>query len=212
MGRGVTLSLATIEAALYAALEPLVTNVTTGTTEARPFAMLGRFAGEFDPKEIREVCSQYPALLLAFAGEQSVRTVRTLAGDAEDRGTSTWTVYVCVEDPAAIDDATVGTTARPGGLRLVDAVEGVLNGLLIPGTWMNQRLRSAGTREMLIRRGVVYIWAVAFDVMRALPQVTPADTSVDLDEIAGDVNLEDTLNDDNPDNPRVQFVADTTEA
>lgn len=207
-----TLSLADIDDALYTALSALVINVSTGTTAQRPFAMLGRFAGEVDDKELREVCSQYPALLLAFAGEQSVRTVRTLAGDAEDRGTSSWVVYVCVEDPAAIDDATVGTVDRPGGMRLVDAALGVLNGLLIPGTWMNQRLRTAGAREVLIRRGTVYVWAIAFDVMRALPQVTPADTSVDLEEIAGDVNLEDTLNDDNPGNPVVQFVADTAEA
>lgn len=204
-----TLSLATIEAALFAALEPIVTNVTTGPTEARPFAMLGRFAGELGENEIREVCSQYPALLLAFGGEQSVRTVRTLAGAAEDRGTSAWTVYVCVEDPRAIEDGTIGSTAAPGGLRLIDAAETVLNGLLIPGTWMNQRLRTAGAREALIRRGVVYVWAIAFDVMRALPQVTPADDSVDLEEVAGDVNLVDTLNDDSPGNPVVQFIADT---
>lgn len=204
-----TVSLADADSAVHTALSALLTNDSAGPTEARPFALVGRFAGTLGENEIREVCSAYPAALLAFGGESTSRTVRTLAGDAEDRGTLGWTVYVAAEDPAAIDDGTIGTTARPGGLRLVDAVLGVLSGLLIDGAWMSNRLRCTGTREALIRRGVVYVYAIGFELLRALPQVTPPDTSVDMTEIRGDVNLADTLNDDDPDNPRVQFVADT---
>ena len=204
-----TVPLATADDALYTALSTLLTNDPNGPTEAHPFACVGRFAGALGENEIREVCSAYPAALLAFGGETTTRTVNTLAGDAEDRGVLGWTVYVAVEDPAAIDDGTIGTAARPGGLRLVDAVIGVLSGLLIDGAWMNRRLRCTGTREALIRRGVVYVYAIGFELLRALPEVTPADTSVDMTEIRGDVNRADTLYDDNPDNPRVQFVAAT---
>lgn len=213
-----SLTLADVDGLLYTALSGLLINVTTGTTEARPFATVGRYAGSLDETSVREVVTQYPAALLAYEGETVTRTVNTLAGDAEDRGLNAWTVYVCVEDARAIDDGTVGSAAAPGGLRLVDAVLGVLNGLLIATTgaqpqtaWMDRRLRCVGTREALIRRGVVYVYAVGFEVARALPQVTPADDSVELAEVRGDVNLVDTLSDDDPQNPVVQFIADTTE-
>lgn len=213
-----SLTLADVDGLLYTALSGLLINVTTGTTEARPFACVGRFAGSLDETSVREVVTQYPAALLAYEGETVTRTVNTLAGDAEDRGLNAWTVYVCVEDARAIDDGTVGSASAPGGLRLVDAVLGVLNGLLIATTgaspqtaWMDRRLRCVGTREALIRRGVVYVYAVGFEAARALPQVTPADNSVELLEVRGDVNLVDTLNAHNPQNPVVQFIADTEE-
>ena len=215
-----TLSLADVDGLLYTALSALLINVTTGTTAARPFACVGRFAGSLDETSVRKVVTQYPAALLCYEGETVTRTVNTLAGDAEDRGLNAWVVYVCVEDARAIDDGTLGSTTAPGGMRLVDSVLGVLNGLLLIATdgstvstastaWMDRRLRCVGTREALIRRGVVYVYAIGFEAARALPQVTPADTSVDLLEVRGDVNLVDTLNDDSPQNPVVQFIADT---
>ena len=212
-----TLSLADVDGLLYTALSPLLINVTTGTTAARPFACVGRFAGSLDETSVREVVTQYPAALLSYEGETVTRTINTLAGDAEDRGLNAWVVYVCVEDARAIDDGTLGSTTAPGGMRLVDSVLGVLNGLLLTATdgstvstaWMDRRLRCVGTREALIRRGVVYVYAIGFEAARALPQVTPADTSVDLLEVRGDVNLVDTLDDDSPSNPVVQFIADT---
>ena len=215
-----TLSLADVDGLLYTALSALLINVTTGTTAARPFACVGRFAGSLDETSVREVVTQYPAALLCYEGETVTRTVNTLAGDAEDRGLNAWVVYVCVEDARAIDDGTLGSTTAPGVMRLVDSVLGVLNGLLLTATdgstvstvstaWMDRRLRCVGTREALIRRGVVYVYAIGFEAARALPQVTPADTSVDLTEVRGDVNLVDTLNDDSPSNPVVQFIADT---
>ena len=213
-----SLTLADVDGLLYTALSGLLINVTTGTTEARPFATVGRYAGSLDETSVREVVTQYPAALLAYEGETVTRTVNTLAGDAEDRGLNAWTVYVCVEDPRAIDDGTIGTATAPGGLRLIDAVLGVLNGLLIVTTgasaataWMDRRLRCVGTREALIRRGVVYVYAVSFEAARVLPQVTPDDTSVALLDVRGDVNLVDTLDDDDPENPVVQFIADTAE-
>lgn len=204
-----TLSLADTDAALYTALSALQVNDSNGPTTVRPFAIVGRYAGPLDDEGIREACAQYPAAMLAFGGEQVTRTVNTIGGDAEDRGLCRWTVYVAVEDVRAIDDGTVGAAAAPGVYRLTDAVLGALSGLPLDGAWFDRRLRCTGTREALTRRGVVYVYAVDFEAMRALPQVKPADTSVALVEIAGDVNLTGTLNSDNPDNPRVQFVADT---
>lgn len=206
-----TYPLADLDADIYAELGTLLINATTGTTEARPFALVGRYAGSLDAGTITEVCAQYPAALLAFGGEQSTRTVSTIGGDAEDRGIVRWTVYVVAEDVRAIDDGTIGTGPAPGGLRLVDSVLGVLSGLPLSSAWFDRRLRCVGTREAMIVRGTVYVYAVDFEAMRALPQVSPEDTSVDLTEIRGDVNLEDTLGGASPGNPVVQFVADTEE-
>ena len=197
---------------MFSALSALLIDVTTGTTAARPFALVGRFAGPLSEDTITEVCTQYPAALLAYGGEQVTRTVNTIGGDAEDRSLARWTVYVAAEDVRAIEDGTIGITTAPGGLRLVDSVLGVLSGLPLDNAWFDRRLRCVGTREALIRRGTVYVYAVDFEASRPLPQVTPTDTSVDLTAVHGDVNLTDTLNGDNPDNPVVQFVADTEEA
>lgn len=204
-----TTTLSDTDSAIYTALSALQINVTTGTTAARPFALVGRFAGTLDEDSIREVVTQWPAALLAFGGESVTRTVSTLAGDSEDRGTVRWTVYVAAEDPRAIDDGVVGTSTAPGSYILTDAVLAVLNGLPLSGAWFSRTLRTSGVREVLIRRGVVYVYAIDFEAMRALPQVTPTDSSVTLGEIAGDVNLPFESGEDNPDNPRVQFVADT---
>lgn len=204
-----TTTLSDTDSAIYTALSALQINVTTGTTAARPFALVGRFAGALDEDSIREVVTQWPAALLAFGGESVTRTVSTLAGDSEDRGTVRWTVYVAAEDPRAIDDGVVGTSTAPGSYILADAVLAALNGLPLSGAWFSRTLRTSGVREALIRRGVVYVYAIDFEAMRALPQVTPTDSSVTLGEIAGDVNIPFDDGDDNPDNPRVQFVADT---
>lgn len=195
---------------MFSALDALLINVTTGTTAARPLALVGRYAGVLAEDSIMEVCTQYPAALLAYLGEQVTRTVNTIGGDSEDRSLVRWAVYVAVEDVRAIEDGTVGATTAPGGLRLVDSVLGVLSGLPLDDAWFDRRLRCVGVREALIRRGTVYVYAVDFEAMRALPQVTPTDTSVALDAIYGDVNLTGTIDGDNPDNPVVQFIADTT--
>src|SRR5690606_7289847 len=88
-GAGVpmTTTLSDTESAIYTALSALQINVTTGTTAARPFALVGRYAGTLDEDKLREVVTQWPAALLAFGGESVTRTVSTLAGDSEDRGT-----------------------------------------------------------------------------------------------------------------------------
>jgi len=205
----VTTTLSDTDSAIYTALSALQINVTTGTTAARPFALVGRFAGALDEDSIREVVTQWPAALLAFGGESVTRTVSTLAGDSEDRGTVRWTVYVAAEDPRAIDDGVVGTSTAPGSYILTDAVLAALNGLPLSGAWFSRTLRTSGVREALIRRGVVYVYAIDFEAMRALPQVTPPASSVTLADIRGDVNIPFDDGDDNPDNPRVQFVADT---
>ena len=205
-----TLPLATLVAAMFSAPGALLITVTTGPTSPRPLALVGRYAGVLAEDSIMEVCTQYPAALLAYLGEQVTRTVNTIGGDSEDRSLVRWAVYVAVEDVRAIEDGTVGATTAPGGLRLVDSVLGVLSGLPLDDAWFDRRLRCVGVREALIRRGTVYVYAVDFEAMRALPQVTPTDTSVALDAIYGDVNLTGTIDGDNPDNPVVQFIADTT--
>lgn len=203
-----TFPIADLDAELFEALSTLQAGAG-GVTASLPFALVTRFAGDLREDTILEVCAQWPAALLAFGGEQVTRTVNTVGGDAEDRGAVRWTVYVAVEDVRGIIDGTIGTSTAPGGLRCVDAVLGVLNGLPLDGAWFDRRLRCVGTREALIKRGTVYVYAIDFEALRELPQVTPTDTSVDLSAIHGDVNLTGTLNDDDPDNPVVQFIAET---
>lgn len=202
-----TFPIADLEDDLFEALSALQAGAG-GVTASLPFALVSRFAGVLTEDTIYEVCAQWPAALLAFGGEQVTRTVNTIGGDSEDRGAVRWTVYVAAEDVRAIDDGTIGTSTAPGGLRLVDSVLGAVNGLPLDGAWFDRRLRCLGTREALIKRGTVYVYAVDFEALRELPQVTPTDDSVDLTEVHGDVNLIDTLYDD-PENPVVQFIAET---
>jgi hypothetical protein len=103
----------------------------------------------------------------------------------------------------------VGVRVGVGLLLGVLLLLGVAMGVPVGVALRPPEALGVGVREALIRRGTVYVYALDFEAMRALPQVTPTDGSKPLTAIHGDVNLTGTINGDNPDNPVVQFIADT---
>ena len=180
-------TLATIDAALYAALTPLQCPSGGIVADARPFAYVGRWVGEIAEEQIREVCAQFPACLLRFDQETSDRVISTVGGSAEDRATSSWTVMVAVEDPREITDAMVGSAGVPGALTLIGLVNTTINALLTTDAWHWRRLRYADTRPMLIKRGALYVYGARYESMRVAEDTTPTDTSVDLADIYGTI-------------------------
>ena len=164
------MSLAALDAALYAALSATQWITASGPTTARPFALVGRYAGGLSVDGIRETCAQYPAALLRYDGGGSTRTVDAVEG-VDDTGTEAWTVLVAVEEPREIDDAIAATDAQvPGALALIDAVLLALNGLVFDEAWRDRRVRVVGYAPALIARGTVYVYAVRFEARRELPQ------------------------------------------
>lgn len=207
-----TATLAQLDAAIFAALGALQTDQTTGPTAGKPFALVGRYAGAFTPRGVGSQCNaQYPAALLRWSDEFAERDVDiTLAGDAEDRGRSLWTVLVVVEDPRAIDDGMAGATGVPGVFTLVDAVLGACNALIIAGTWHERRLRyvRAAPSAPLTDLGVTYAAEVTFEAARVAPAAATTDASVPLTSLVGDVNLSGFDNTGAPD-PFETFQATT---
>lgn len=181
------------EGALYAALKALEAGPPTA---AQPFALVGRYAGTVDPEAgIAEAVAQWPCALLRWNGETATRDVDTEAAGVQDRAATSFDVLVGTEDPRAIDDAIVGDAGVPGLLRLVGAVIGACNGLALDlqnpasDTLRRRRVRYTGARDEWIRRGVVYVKAVGFEVLRvAETAADPADASPDL-EINAEVDL-----------------------
>ena len=200
-------TLAQVDAALYAALTALLTNVTTGPPDARPFALVARFVGDLTADSLQEACAQYPACLLRFDGETSDRDISTVSGDSEERGRAQWTVFVAVADPRSPDDVIVGASGVPGALTLAGQVLSACNALLTAGLWRWRRIRYVDTRPALVRPGSAYVVALRFEALRAVEQATTTQTSVLLPSIRGDVNLTGTA--DPPPDPFETFDADT---
>lgn len=200
-------TLADIDATMYTALASLV---ATPATTTKPFSSLIRFAGPVPGEGLTG--AKFPCVALRFDEETSDFDVDVLA-DAESASVATWSVLVQVDDPQDIDRGMVGNGASAGQtgiLRLVVSVQSVLNALAIDGTYRGRRLKYIGTRPEQVVRNGIYVYAVRF-AARLLPPLAPTpDDSQTLTEVRGDVNLEDTLNNDAPGNPVVQFIADTT--
>jgi len=200
-------TLADIDATMYTALASLV---ATPATTTKPFNSLIRFAGPVPGEGLTS--AKFPCVALRFDEETSDFDVDVVA-DAESASVATWSVLVQVDDPLDIDRGMVGNGASAGQtgiLRLVVSVQSVLNALAIDGTYRGRRLKYIGTRPEQVVRNGIYVYAVRFSARLLPPLASTPDDSHELDEIRGDVNLEDTLNDDSPSNPVVQFIADTT--
>lgn len=200
-------TLADIDATMYTALATLV---ATPATASKPFNSLIRFVGPVPGEGLP--AAKFPCVALRFDEETSDFDVNTVA-DAESESVATWSALVQVADPQDIDRGIVGNgtgAGQTGILRLVVSVQGVLNALAIDGTYRGRRLKYLGTRPEQVVRNGIYVYAVRFAARLLPPLAATPDDSHDLDEVRGDVNLEDTLNDDAPGNPVVQFIADTT--
>lgn len=204
------MSLAALDAILYAALAATQFVTAAGPTTGAPFALVARYAGELSETGIVETCGQYPCALLRWDAGAATRTVDAVEG-VEDMGVEAWTVFVAVEEPREIDDATAQTDPLvPGAYALIDCVLGALNGLVLDSAWRDRRLRVSGYGPALIKRGTVYVYSVRFEARRALPQAPmtteQAGDGQDLVTIAADVDLEGTA--DAPGNPQTSLAID----
>lgn len=202
-----TATLATIDAALYAALTPLLVVGSGGITDATPFACVARFTDDMNADTLQQVGAQYPACLLRWDAEASDRDINTVSGDSEERGVAQWTVFVIVSDPRSPDDIVVGATGVPGALTLAGQVLSACNALFVTGLWRNHRVRYADSRRGLVRAASVYMIEMRFEAMRVVEQATTTQVSVTLTSIRGDLNLTGTA--DTPPDPFLTFDADT---
>lgn len=196
-----------VDAALYAALATLV---STPVTTQRPFASLIRFIGQVPPEGL--TAAKFPCVALRFDEETAVFDVDALA-DAEGASVATWSVLVQVDDPQEVDRGIVGNgtgAGQTGVLRLVYAALGVVSGLAIDGLYRGRRVKYVSTRPEVVVRNGLYVFAAKLQARLWPPMAATPDTSSSLEEVRGDVNLQDTLDGDDPNNPVNQFVASTT--
>lgn len=199
-----------VDDAVYLALSALQRD---DAHPARLFALVTRFTGQvvMTPGGItlqREAVGRLPAVLWQWVGEDTTTQVQTLLGARDDYGTVQWVAWVLTQDTRGAAKQMKGATSTPGVHALNDAVIGALNGLADEDFFRSHRVRYARARSFIAERGV-HITQITVEARRAIPQVAPTVTSVVLADIRGDVNLPFNAGEDNPDNPRVQFVADT---
>lgn len=199
-----------VDDALFTALSALERDDAHPT---RLFALVCRFTGQVQmtPGGItlqREALGRLPAVLWQWTGEDTTTQVQTLLGARDDYGTVQWTAWVLTQDPRGATKQMKGATSTPGVHALNDAVIAALNGLADSDFFRAHRVRYARSRSFIAERGV-HVTQIMIEARRAIAQITPTVTSVVLSEIRGDVNLPFDAGNDNPDPPRVQFIADT---
>lgn len=201
-----------VDDALYAALETLQRD---DDHPARLFALVTRFTGQVQmtPGGItlqREAMGRLPAVLWQWVGEEPSSPVRTLLGAREDMATVTWVAWVLMQDPRGATRQVKGTTNAPGLHAMTDAVIAALNGFAHADLYQASRVRFAKSQTFLAERSI-HVARLTFEARRLLPQVTPTVTSVAPIEADADVNLPFEAGEDNPDNPRVEFLEEIPE-
>lgn len=214
-----------IDTAAFTALVALQRDVSH---TSRPFALVARtvqeptFAGgqfSFDGQTL----GKHPACLWRLAGETADDDVRTVDGDAETRGRLRFQAWVLLRDPRTDQLRSKGGTGTTGLYSLVDHVIAALNnapltaesgaGEVVNALLRVHRLRYAG---MVPRFSDATLTAVEvdFEAQRSVPTVAPTETTVDLVDLRGDVNLQDGAGADPSDasalNPLEQLDADAT--
>jgi len=201
-------TLTDLDDAFYTALSALVAGPPTPSA---PFAVCARYAGPVTRKGLSDVCrEQYPAVLLRMDGETTTRDILTWAY-SEERGESSWSVIVVVEDPREVDEGLRGDANAPGAMRLIDAVLGAVNALAVPGTYQSITPRAVSTAPELVQDGVVYAYTTRVSVLRVLPQADNPDPAAGLpllNPMVGELNLVDTYDDPDSVNPLVPLEAD----
>lgn len=201
-----------VDDALYAALADLQRDAAH---PERLFAAVARFTGQVQmtPGGItlqREAVGALPAVLWQWVGEDVSSEVETLMGERDDVGTVQWVAWVLMQDTRGARRQMKGATGTPGVHALNDAVIAALNGVASDDLFHEHRVRYARARAFLAERGV-HITQITVVAQRAVDGIVPTVESDPLVEIDGNVNQPFTASDDNPDNPRVAFVSDTTD-
>jgi hypothetical protein len=197
-------TLDTIDAALFAQLATLLTTASPGG----PLAQVLRYAGTTGADKGVPVAPQgvVPAAMLALEGEDyDVAVGHSGQHPALFVATSTWRVFVVTSELRGHAAAVKGS-ATTGAYAIATAVAGALAGLVIDGLYRGGGVTLRGLRPVHVKPGQ-YVYLLRLEAARAIEAVTPADDSVDLEGIDGDVNLK-SLADTAP-NPLVEFDADT---
>lgn len=201
-------TLATIDAALYSAISPLVSGPPVAAT---PFAVAARYAGPVTKQGLSNVCrEQYPAVMLRFDGETITRDIQTWAY-SEEVGEASWSVITVVEDPREVDEGMYGDANAPGALRLIDAALDAVNALLAANTYQGISLRAAETRPELIEEGVVYAYSTRIAARRVIGQADNPDPAADLpllNPMDGAINVINDLVPADEVNPLVVFESE----
>lgn len=201
-----------VDDALYAALETLQRD---DENPARLFALVTRFTGQVQmtPGGItlqREAMGRLPAVLWQWVGEEPTTRVRTLLGARQDIAAVQWVAWVLMQDPRGAMRQVKGTTGAPGVHALTDAVVAALNGFVHADLFQPHRVRFSKSRAFMAERSV-HVTQLTFEALRELPQVVPTVSSVAPIEVDADVNLPFEAGEDNPDNPRVEFLEEIPE-
>lgn len=154
-----------IEAALFAALGTLR---AAPPTDAAPFRLVGRWAGEVTRDGVdEETLGRSPSALLAY--ERSVPEERqTSGGYYEVTERHLFRVYVTVVDTRGNSAATQGTVGQQGILRCARLVKETLAGLVIPGLDDGDVVHLVDHRPAAIERGSHFTHVIQFSARAEL--------------------------------------------
>lgn len=136
------MSLRTIEAALYARLQTLLTTASPAGYVAAVVRVAGDREAQAKLEQDAQVTSNLVALALDRTKSQRAAGVTTLTGaSSRTEYLTRWRVKILVRDTTTFEHAL--TTANTGLYALMDAVLGVLDGFEASGIAVNTRVRFA---------------------------------------------------------------------
>ena len=168
-------TLEAIEAALFTELETLR---ASPATDAQPFRLVGRWAGETTAEGVeKETLGRGPSALLAF--ERSVpEEIRDGATGSLSVVVEThvFRVYVTVVDTRSTAAATQGTAGQQGILRCTRVVKELLAGLDIAGLYNAEGVRLVDHRPWLIDPGTSITHVLTFSARAELGVAAPGPT------------------------------------
>lgn len=171
-------TLEAIEAALFTSLSSLS---AAPPTDARPFRLVGRWAGQTTADGVEhETLGRAPSALLAFE--------RSVPEEIRDGGvgslsvvieTHVFRVYVTVVDTRSTAAAVQGSVGQQGILRCTRLVKELLAGLEVEGLHNAEGVRLVDHRPWLIDPGTSITHALTFSARAELGVATPDPTPGD---------------------------------
>ena len=199
-------TLASADTRIYNALAALVATPVTSTAQ---FGSIDRWDGPVPPTGLP--AAKFPAVMLRFDGEQPVeRETNTFGWQTDDVSSANWSVLIQLWDPQDVTRGVNGSAAVPGILQLADSVKEAVNGLTLDGASMEQKVLFTGTVREVGAPSATVVYAVRFscslDVPSAYEALVAADTSPDIENINGDINIEGTGTP--APNPLVEFTSE----
>lgn len=191
-------TLGNLYAAVFDAVEAL------GPTGSMSFACVKEFGGEVTQEQIEQTTlRKYPAALVALAGEDpEAASVETLTGEMDSIVRTQIVVYVAGLTLRGVKRSQENEASGKKGLfALVSEVIGAVNGLYLASLYGTRRVHYSGLRPQLLKPGALYVYALRFQSLRNAEQASVPNVSVPLEDIQGEVNIDDdgaTLTNANP--------------